>query len=180
MADVHKISEYTPKFTDTFFLDTNVWIYLFCPIANNRAKEQKVYSAFYKLLIQGNKGIFVNSLVLSEFANTWLRIDFNLWKKEDQKLNTDYKRDFVGTDRFKETVDDIKQAIKVILSKAERMTDNFNSISLDKVFGEFGTSDFNDAYYLELARMNNWKIVTHDSDFFKENKLSVDIITAKV
>ena len=180
MANVHNIGGYTPKFTDTYFFDTNVWIYLFGPIANNRKREQKEYSNFYKLLIQGGKGIFVNSLVLSEFANTGLRIDFNLWKKEEQKFDADYKRDFVGTDRFKGTVDDIKQAIKAILSKSERMTDNFNSISIANLFSEFGKSDFNDAYYIELARMNDWKIVTHDADFFTDNSVNVDIITANI
>lgn len=180
MANVHNIGDYTPKFTDTFFFDTNVWIYLFCPIANNRDKEQRAYSNFYKLLIQGDKGIFVNSLVLSEFANTYLRIDFNLWKEANKIFRADYKRDFVGTDRFKETVGDIKLAIKVILSKSQRMTDNFNSISIDNLFSEFGKSDFNDSYYIELARMNDWKIVTHDADFFKDNSVSVDIITANI
>lgn len=180
MADVHKISDYTPKFTDTFFFDTNVWIYLFCPIANNREREQKAYSKFYKQLIQGDKGIFVNSLVLSEFANRYLRIDFNLWKEDNKQYSADYKRDFVGTDRFMETVEDIKQAIKIILSKSERMTDNFNSISIDNLFSEFGTSDFNDSYYIELARMNNWKIVTHDADFFKNNSVQVEVITANI
>ncbi|GAB4233140.1 MAG: hypothetical protein Tsb0034_06220 [Ekhidna sp.] len=117
-------------------------------------------------------------MVLSEFANTYLRIDFNLWKKETSNFGADYKKDFVGTTRFKDTVSDIKGAIGQILKKSERMTDDFNAIDLDHVFTEFGRADFNDAYYLELASKNGWKIVTNDRDFFEDNEMDVDIITA--
>ena len=60
------------------------------------------------------------------------------------------------------------------------MTGNFNAIQIENVFLEFGRGDFNDAYYLELARMNEWKIVTDDGDLFKNNKLDIDIITANI
>lgn len=180
MANVHDVNTYTAKFTESYFLDTNIWIYIFCPLANNRRHEQRVYSNFYKSLIQSRGGIFVNSLVLSEFANAYLRIDFNLWKKDIQNYTADYKRDFVGSARFNETVVDVKQAIQSILSKSERMTDDFNSINLDGLFAEFGSCDFNDAYYLVLASSKGWKIVTHDADFFKDNSLHVEVITANL
>ncbi|MEQ6121632.1 PIN domain-containing protein [Reichenbachiella sp. MALMAid0571] len=177
MAKVFSINDYSPKSSETYFLDTNVWLYLFCPIANHRDKEQRIYSSFYKLLTQGDHSIFVNSLVASEFANAYLRIDFRLWKEETKNFNADYKRDFVRSNRFISTVNQVKKSLRVILSKAHRMTDNFNAIELDHVFSEFGRSDFNDSYYLELSRMNNWKIVTHDADLFKSNQLDVDVIT---
>ncbi|WP_420576741.1 type II toxin-antitoxin system VapC family toxin [Ekhidna sp.] len=178
MANVYQVGDYNPRFNESFFFDTNIWIYLHCPIASHNQAAQRAYSAFYKKIISGNFGLFVNSLVLSEYANAYLRIDFTLWKNEEGRHGASYKQDFVGTDRFNETVEDVKDELRVILKSTERMTDNFNAIDLDHVFTEFGRADFNDAYYLELAQMNDWKIVTHDRDLFEDNEMDVDIITA--
>lgn len=180
MANVHPIDTYTSTFTDSYFFDANVLIYLHCPIGGGNKREQRLYSNFYKQALQQRRGIFINSMVLSEFANAYLRIDFNLWKKETKNYGADYKRNFVGTQRFRATVSDIKVALDTILQTSERMTDNFNAINLSSVLSEFGLCDFNDAYYIELARMNGWKIVTHDADLFKSNSLGVDIITANI
>lgn len=180
MANTNSIETYKSSYGDNFFFDTNVLIYLHCPIASNKQREQRLYSSFYKHIIQTKRGLFVNSLVLSEFANAYLRIDFNLWKREASNSGADYKKDFVGSTRFKTTVGNVKSALNTILATSEKMTDNFNAIQWSSIMAEFGTADFNDAYYLELARMNGWKIVTHDADFFKANTLGVDIITANL
>ena len=180
MASVFRIQNYEPKSSESYFLDTNIWIYLFCPIANSKRHEQNIYSNFFKLLTQSDHMIFVSSLILSEFANRYLRIDFDLWKKSTSNYSADYKRDFVGSNHFLNTVSDVKQALKMILTKSERATDDFNAINLDNVLSEFGKSDFNDSYYLTLAKSKKWKIVTHDADFFKDNSRDVDIITANI
>jgi predicted nucleic acid-binding protein len=178
MAKVSDIFNYEPKTMDSYFFDTNVWIYIFCPIANSNKKAQQRYSGFYQQLLRGKHAIFVNSLVISEFANAYLRIDFNLWKKEERLPQADYKKDFVKSERFNNTVLDVKSALNNILKRADKMTDNFNAIDFQKIYSEFGKCDFNDAYYIELARMNSWKIVTHDADFFLDNSSNIEIITA--
>ncbi len=181
MARVFDISDYTPKTSENYFFDNNVWMFLFCPLASYDRRKQDRYSRFFQQLVSGKQKIFINSLVLSEFANAYLRIDFNLWKaKKENAGKGDYKRDFVGTNQFLETTADIKISIRKILAVSERMTDNFNAIQIENVFSEFGRGDFNDAYYLELARMNRWKVVTDDGDLFRSNKLDIDIITANI
>ena len=37
--------------------------------------------------------------------------------------------------------------------------------------------DFNDSYYIELASIKNWKIVTDDQDFIKYTKHNLEIIS---
>ncbi len=181
MAVVHHISNYKATFTDKFFIDNNVWMFLFCPIGNYEKKKQEQYSSFVEVLINKQSTIFINALVLSEFCNAYLRADFTFWSKEpinSGKIN--YKKDFVGTDHFKKTVEEIKVSINKILSFSIKASDDFNAINLTNVFDNFGISDFNDSYYVELGRMKNYKIITDDADLFVNNKLGIEIITANI
>jgi hypothetical protein len=180
MAQVLDLKSYTPQFTDSFFFDNNIWMYLYCPIGNYmKESKQKVYSRFYQNLIKNNRTIWINSLILSEFANAFLRLEFDLWKKKPENAGKrDYKRDFIPTQDYKQTVGMVKIQIRNILKTASRTHDEFNSVSIENIFNEFGKCDFNDSYYLELARIQNLKIVTDDADFYKDNRLDVTILTA--
>ncbi|OFX59213.1 MAG: hypothetical protein A2046_12825 [Bacteroidetes bacterium GWA2_30_7] len=179
MAIIHDIQDYKPTFNDSLFFDNNVWVFLFCPIANYELKKQRLYSNFLKEVRQSKSAIFINSLVLSEFCNFWLKTEFNNWKKSNpSKMN--YKKDFIPTVEFKKVVDDIRIALNSILKITEKGSDNFNAVKIDYILTEFGNCDFNDSYYLELARLNNWKIVTDDSDLFNNNKLNIEIITGNI
>ncbi|MBN2745690.1 MAG: hypothetical protein JXR34_03105 [Bacteroidales bacterium] len=180
MTKVHDISTYQPKSSDVFFFDNNVWMFLFCPIANAKKEQQKKYSDFFKLVNMVSACIWINSLVLSEFCNAWLRIEYKNWLKNPKNVNKDYKKDFVKSDAYIETIKEIKFALNQIRNQTEKTTDEFNSINFDNVLSELENCDFNDSYYLELARQKKWIIVTDDSDFFKNNKLDVEIISAKI
>jgi len=172
------INTYHPTSQESFFFDTNIWIFLFCSIGNHKVSKQRIYSSFFNQIKQRNGGIFINSLILSEFCNVWLRIEFDTWKKISSNFGkTNYKKDFVGTQSYHNTVEDIKYAIRQILAVTLKCSDEFNSINVDNVIGQFGKSDFNDAYYSILAEKKNWKIVTDDGDFQKLSLSSLTIIT---
>ena len=48
------LMSYEPKYDDKIFFDTNVWLYLFCPIGNYKSKIIEQYSTvFYKILKSG-------------------------------------------------------------------------------------------------------------------------------
>lgn len=179
MIKLHDISNYSLKSTDVFFFDNNVWMYLFCPIANTKLREHKKYSSFLKQIKTIGATIWINALVLSEFSNSWLRIEYNRWRRlPENRFDIDYKLHFVNSPKYLEVIDEIKQTIPVVLKQTERASDNFNAINIDKVLSELENCDFNDSYYLALAELNNWKIVTHDADLFKNNNLNIEIITA--
>jgi len=181
MSKLHDINIYQPTSTDMFFFDNNVWMYLFCTIGNYEKEKQRKYSVFFNQVCIAKACIWINSLVLSEFCNAWLRLEYNKWlKKPGNTGKRDYKSDFVPTQVYKDVIKDIKNVLPTLLKKTERSTDNFNAINLDSIYSELENCDFNDSYYLELARMNHWKIVTDDADFFKNNKLNVEIITANI
>lgn len=177
MAKVFDISDYTPSYNESLFFDNNVWVYLFCPFANYHKSKQKDYSNFLKLAQQKKCAIYINSIVLSEFCNYWLQTEFKKWKKINPGKE-DYKRDFIPSDEFKQSVHDVKRALNTILQIAVKNNDDFNAVNFDNILREFGNCDFNDSYYLELAQFKNWKIVTDDADLYKNNCSGVSVITA--
>ena len=155
--------------TDQFFFDTNVWILLFSPIANYQLNDQKRYSAFFKELLRKDSPIFITSMIISEFANVQLRLDFNQWKSKSGITHPDYKKDFIGTNEYKKSVASVVLQIKKILRLpiVFKVSDNFNGIDFDNIITNFEYVDFNDSYIAELAQRNNYKIVTNDADMLK-------------
>jgi hypothetical protein len=171
------ITEYSPTALDIFFFDNNVWMYLFCPLGNYNQKRQKCYSSFLQNIQTCRSSIFVSSMVLSEFANRYLRMDFEQWKKETTNYSAEYKKDFIGTTRYKETVEEIKAQINQIMKCCDKTSDNFNAIDLNNVLKHFEFVDFNDSYYIELATHSNWKIVSDDDDFLGYQNHNIEIVS---
>lgn len=164
-AKVIDIKSYSPRALDIFFFDNSVWMYLFCPLGNYNKNKQKHYSSFLQSIQSSKSTIFMSSLILSEFANRYLRMDFERWKDEINNPTAMYKKDFIGIKRYTETVEEIKRNVNQIMKFCQKSGDNFNAVNLNSIFLHFTTLDFNDSYYIELAKLDNWKIVTDDQDF---------------
>jgi predicted nucleic acid-binding protein len=171
------INKYSPKSSDKFFFDNNVWMYLFCPLADYKKLKQKHYSAFLQSITTSRSTIFISSLILSEFTNRYLRMDFEQWKIENEIFDADFKKDYVGTTRYKDTVTEIKRNINQIMKLCDKTSDNFNALDCDTILKHLSYIDFNDSYYLELAKLGKWKIVTDDTDFVTYQDHEVEIIT---
>jgi hypothetical protein len=176
-AKLTDITKYDPKSSDIFFFDNNVWMYLFCPLGNYNKSKQKHYSSFLQSVTTSRSTIFISSMVLSEFSNRNLRMDFDLWKDETGKYGAEFKKDYVGTSRYKNTVEEIKVSINSIMKCCDKTSDNFNAIDIGNVLVHLSHIDFNDSYYIELAKLDSWKIVTDDNDFLKYTNHNIEIIT---
>jgi predicted nucleic acid-binding protein len=174
--EVIDITKYYPKQTDLFLFDTSVWMYLFCPLGSYGVKEQKAFSSFLKDIQSSKSSIFITSLILSEFANAYLRLDFKLWERGEKRYNAQFKRDFIGTDRYKRTVNILTSTINSILRICVKGSDNFNHLEINNILNHFQSIDFNDSYYLELSSKSNFKIVTADYDFVKYRNHGQEII----
>src|SRR6476646_10029992 len=164
-ARIIDITTYIPKRSDIFFFDNNIWMFLFCPIANYGQSQQRQYSAFLQKIKSAQASIFVTSGIRSELANTYLRLDFEELKREEGLSDLKFKKHYVGSDRYRETVEEIKINVNKILSFCEKSSDNFTAIEIENIFKHFSEIDFNDSYYIELAKLGKWKVVTDDSDF---------------
>lgn len=159
--------ELSLNFSTEFFFDTNIWIILFGNLGNYNRSSQNEYSKFFENVLSKNCSIYLTSMILSEYANVILRIEFANWQKQQGKLNLKYKQDFVGTDVYKEKVQLVKNQIAKILNLKNiiKLPDDFNALNLDSIFVNFGPVDFNDAYINEIVKLKKCILVTEDEDF---------------
>lgn len=162
-----KPSELTINFSTELFFDTNIWIFLFGSLSTFKEDRQKHYSKLFDEAIQRECPIYISSMIISEFANVILRREFNKWKKLSDNFDKEYKKDFVGTDFYKEKTENVKSQLNkiLLLPNIVKLPDSFNSISLENIFSDFGTADFNDAYINEIVSSRNFVLVTDDGDF---------------
>lgn len=163
---VIKLKDFSAKTGQSYFFDNNIWMFLFCPIASSAAHKQRAYSSLLSKLILLKSPIFVNSLVLSEFSNRYLKLDFNMVNKNPETAGKfpDYKRDYVGSEQFKNTIKEVKINIEKILRISEKASDEFSSINTVDLLSIFREIGFNDAYYVTVANKKSWIVVSDDSD----------------
>ncbi len=168
------ITGYEPLENDKFIFDTNIWISIFEPMGNSNKVEQEEYSSFFNKTLSSKSNIYISSLIISEFVNTVLRMDFNFWKEETGNKNLEFKKDYRKTDRCKEKSTAIANNLtKGILSKCICVNDNLKKIGIKAILNNLENSDFNDLYILELAKTKGYKIVTNDKDFYKSDEVSI-------
>lgn len=169
---------YTPKREDVIFIDTNIWMYLFCPIGEYKKEIIKKYERFLEKLIKVNSKIFISSLTLSEFCNAYLRLEFNILKERESEKYKDFKKDYRGTDEYKNTVKVISATIRSqILKMTERINDGFETVDIVSILDSLNEVDFNDSYYHKIAETKNYKVLTDDLDFAAHNS-NIELLTS--
>lgn len=158
--------KYEFKANKTYFFDNNIWIVLFAPFINTDRERQDKASKFINKIQSFNSEINLTSLILSEFSNTYLRVSYELWKKNTMNYSANYKKEYKSTEDYKDNLALVKRNIQTIigLDFVQKYPDDFNAVNIDNIINNFQI-DFNDAYYLELCRKNNWILVTSDNDF---------------
>lgn len=174
MANVKYINGYNIESNEKFFIDANIWLYMYCPIGDYNTKVVEKYSSFFDKIISSGNEIYICSSLISEILNRYMRIEFQLAKEENGI--EDYKKDFRNNVNYKESIECIEKIIKEkIIDKCIQINDQFENFDYDSKYLNNGL-DFNDALYCHLAVENGLKIVTHDRDF-KKTKLPVEVIT---
>ena len=79
------IKKHNPSGSESYLLDTNIWLFLYCPIGNYKKDIISKYSSFYNKLLKAHSTLYTTSLILSEFINTYLRIDCSSINKIPRK-----------------------------------------------------------------------------------------------
>ena len=174
MYKVFDIKKYTPFKGEKLMFDANIWMYIFCPIGNYQKHIVKQYSSFLKKVIDTKAEIIINLLILSEFINRYMRLEFEVFKNNTNNPNADFKKDFRMSSSYKKDISDISSTVRNILKISKTIDDKFSSIDIESVISEFEKQklDFNDLYCRRLCQMEKVKIVTNDKDFkFANNEI---------
>ena len=173
-TNIIDIRSYYPEKIDRFFLDTNIWLYIFGPIADYKKRMIAPYSGFLDKIIKNRSMIYISSLVLIEFIRGYLNIEIGIFSTKN-KLNRriNFKEEFRATPEHGKALLAIEKEIKNILKISKKIGDKFESINIDDLFKDLEKIDINDNYYLTLASIEQLKIITHDADFGVNKNVSI-------
>ncbi|MCA0404275.1 MAG: PIN domain-containing protein [Proteobacteria bacterium] len=169
---IKSIKNYNFSNSDRLCLDTNVWIYVFCPQKPN-APLVEVYSQAFRSILEKKGHIYINSLITSEFINRSAKFQFDLQKTNGIKSFKAFRESPV----FKPIALNIAADLKRILGLSSRLECNFKELDINTLINEYGKGsyDFNDQMITELCKHNGLTLITHDIDFYNHD---IPIITA--
>ena len=174
MGSKRDIATYRFQKEDACFFDTNVWLNIYGPQGAPDDPVVRTYSTALSRILKAESNIHVDVLVLSEFANRYARLEFDIRNVDHLYWNFKAFRksqDFIGVAQA------IADALRRILKIAIPIESGFSHVNLLGLINQLETDpcDFNDLVITALCVSNNFLLVTHDSDFASEN---VSILTA--
>jgi len=151
---------------DKVFIDTNILIFLFSPdFVSSREYQVEKYSKILELLIVNNNELYINSLVISEFINRCLRIDFEK-NFQDNNRTKNFKRDYRNSDSYVKTLQIIKKEIKKFLKlNVKQIHDSFDKIDILEELEHLDKLDFNDLMIVKSIETYGLKLLSDDGDF---------------
>ncbi len=175
MTQIHDIESYSIEANDSFFLDANVWIYIFYSMGNHREEFTQKFSAFYEKIRENGNKVYINSLLLSELVNRLERLEYSRLTGDTRGSNFKWK--FRDNPDYKSDLDSIRELIsKKIVSNTISCCDKFETFDFKANYLEADNIDFNDAIHIKSAKSLDLKIVTNDKDF-KNIDEEIEIIT---
>lgn len=171
MTQISCIKSYRFKKSDCILVDTNVWIFLFGP---NKPGDKRVetYSSALNKMIEANSQLHIDSMIISEFINTYSRI---AWKISGVQENN--FKSFRKSADFIQISQDISNNVKRILGLSNFISDCYQEEQINQIVTDFakGDIDFNDEVLLEVCKQKKLIMLTDDGDF---KHADVPIITA--
>ena len=173
------IEDYTVGPSECFMFDTNVWLHIFAPIAGSRPDRQKKYSNFLAQILSRKAGLYITSLILSEYINRVLRLGFSQWKISEDKMEARFKEDYRNTTHYQAMLQDAVSQINDILKITQRRPDDFNAIDIEELLNSMDSHcDYNDAYIIQCCEKGKIKLVSDDKDF-QQVSSTITLITAQ-
>lgn len=175
---VTKASQHVVVPNTAYFFDTNVWLFIYGPVAGTNKRKQSVYANLLKEIISRKATVFVSSLVLSEYINAVLHLGFKQWKRSTDNVNANFKTDYRNTKDYSETLTDAIQQVQAILSVCKKRPDDFHIVNIGNILQSMGqNADYNDAYYVHDCEKIGMNMVSDDTDM-QNMQSAIFLITA--
>jgi predicted nucleic acid-binding protein len=158
----HDAAAYAYQTGERILIDANVWLYLLPPASQPAPRWAAVYSSTFSRLLQAKAQPVVDALVLSEYLNRYVRIEYDAaWKAAYPRFK-DFRQSRDGTHVLQSAVAEVTQILKNSLSRDTGL----EKVDMPAVLGavQSGILDFNDGLLIQNCRLNGWKLLTHDGD----------------
>lgn len=158
----HNATSYVFQKGEPILIDANIWLYLQPPAAQPPPGFAWRYSKALKNLLGAGARPVIESLVLSEYLNRYLRLEYDgAWRG----VYPTFKKFRISGDfaaLSKSAVADARQILKF----AAPQDTPLSSLDIPAVLAETeaGTLDFNDGVLVETCRLRGWKLLTNDGD----------------
>jgi len=171
MIDMSNLYKIDPS--DQVFVDTNILIFLFSPsFVNTREYQVDKYATVYAKMIEKKCTLFVNQMVISEFINRCMRIDFE--RNFNQDGNKDYKKDYRPSEEYDKTLRIVLKQVKKFLASANQIDDDFKTFDILSSISSNLKTDFNDLIIADTVKKNSLKLLSDDGDFKRDLGIDTD------
>lgn len=159
----HDLARYTFSEGEALLLDANVWLHIFSPPSGNTPSFARGYDAALKRMLAARTHLAVDALILSEYLNRYIRIE---WAALHKQAQPNFKK-FRQSPAFAAVGQGAALFARRILKLCSRYDNPFATANIDQVLTNFesGNQDFNDGLLSEACRHHGWKLVTDDGDF---------------
>lgn len=155
-------ASYTFQAGEFILVDANVWLYLQPPAAQPPPRFSLAYSAAFKNLLTAKSRPVIDALVLSEYLNRYIRIEYDAYWRATYPKFKDFRQSADFATLGADAIADAQQILK--LSTPEQSP--LHLVNLPDILNETATGrlDFNDGMLVETCRLRGWKLMTNDAD----------------
>jgi len=168
-ADIIDINNDTPRNTDTFLIDSNVWFWLTYSGASHSAVayQIKVYPSYVNYALKLGSSIFRSGLSLAELSHLIERVEYQVYSTYCSSITPKEYRHNIEAER-KRIVAEIRAAWGQVKSLAKPLELVVDEPTTDQVLSRIQTQkvDGYDLFILEtLAKHNIIQIISDDGDY---------------
>jgi predicted nucleic acid-binding protein len=159
----YDLSSYSFSSDEQVLVDTNIWLYLFPAPTDPSNRFATQYSTAFSSLISAKAQPVLDPMVLSEYLNRYIRIE---WEGNYKSQYPKFK-DFRNSSDFLAIASAAETFAKRILSFCQIHSIPANELDLNQALSAFsaGGEDFNDALLVDICKKRNLKLMTNDGDF---------------
>lgn len=158
---------------EPILVDANVWLYLHPPAAQPTSRWADSYSGAFARMLQVKAKPIVDALILSEYLNRYVRLEFNAFWKTTYPEFKKFRQSDDGAKVLQYAVEELTQILKIAAPRDTRLADmNFPALLLAV---RSGSIDFNDGLLIQSCRQNGWKLLTNDGDM---SQGGIEVLTA--
>ncbi|MGC9351600.1 MAG: type II toxin-antitoxin system VapC family toxin [Sulfurovum sp.] len=154
------------------FFDANILLYLYW---STNLSWQERYSKVYSKLIDQNNPFVLHYVVISEFINRAIKIEYSNYLRENNITNKDLSyKSYRDSEAGKEAQEDIYTLVQAkILKEFEVVNKNLSINDIESML-IVDSLDFSDKLINQVCKDNNYVLLTNDRDF---KDTGIDILT---